>query len=300
MTDLVIRPLAAGEEQLFLSMKTPARVGMGWAGRDYAAVAAAGQYRPEWTWIALRGDHVVGRAAWWGGPDEAEPLALDWFDFDGDVEVGAALLREAGFAAEYCLVLPPGWRDDPAVRAEADIRIAAAEHAGMRPLVERFNYLWTSGGRLPNRPGRLRFRAEPDDDVVAAVMARCHIGTLDVRARSAADAQEAAREELEFLRWMPSPREWWRLAFTPEGDLAGVAVPGRNHTRPVIGFIGVIPEWRGHGYGYDLLVEATRLLADEGADEIGADTDVSNGPMAAAFWRAGYPVIQQRLFLRYP
>jgi hypothetical protein len=28
----------------------------------------------------------------------------------------------------------------------------------------------------------------------------------------------AAQEDLDYLRWMPSPRDWWRLAFTPTGD----------------------------------------------------------------------------------
>jgi RimJ/RimL family protein N-acetyltransferase len=50
---------------------------------------------------------------------------------------------------------------------------------------------------------------------------------------------------------------------------------------PVIGYIAVVPEQRGHGYAYDLLAEATRLLAAEGADRIVAGTDVTNTPMAA-------------------
>lgn len=33
-----------------------------------------------------------------------------------------------------------------------------------------------------------------------------------------------------------------------------------------------MPEHRGHGYAYDLLVEATHMLADEGADRIVAAT----------------------------
>jgi len=303
MTDLVIRPLTAGEEHLFLSLSAPASVGMAWAGRDYLEVAAAAQYRPEWTWVALRDGEVVGRAAWWGGPDDRRPAALDWFDFGSDVEIGAALLRAAPFTAEYCLVLPPRWRDDPVVRAEAEVRISAAEQAGMEPLVERLNYLWTPDAGLPRRPGRLEFRPEPDDEVILDVIRRTHHSTLDAHARAEmarGGVDASARDELEFLHWMPSPREWWRLAYTREGDLAGLGVPGRNHTRPIIGYLGVVPGQRGHGYGYDLLVEATHILADAGAAEIGADTDLGNVPMAAAFARAGYPVVQERVFLHHP
>lgn len=58
----------------------------------------------------------------------------------------------------------------------------------------------------------------------------------------------------------------------------------------MIGYIGVVPERRGHGYAYDLLVEGTQLLAAEGVDRIVAATDSTNTPMAAAFAKAGYPI----------
>jgi RimJ/RimL family protein N-acetyltransferase len=111
-------------------------------------------------------------------------------------------------------------------------------------------------------------------------------------------AEGAAREGLEELKWYPAPREWWRLAYTPAGELAGITVPSRNHASFVIGFVGVVAGQRGHGYGYDLLVEAAHRLVAEGATEIRADTDVGNHPMAAAFARAGWPVTQQRVVMR--
>jgi hypothetical protein len=46
----------------------------------YAPTRAAieeGGYHPEGSWIALR-DDVVARAACRGGPDDDEPLTLDW------------------------------------------------------------------------------------------------------------------------------------------------------------------------------------------------------------------------------
>jgi RimJ/RimL family protein N-acetyltransferase len=302
MTDLVIRPLRAGEEDLFLSLPDPGLVGVASIGRGYRETAAAGRYRPEWTWVALRGDRVVARAAWWGGPDDDAPVALDWFDIaDGDPEVGAALLRAAPFGCEFCLVLPPGWRERPDVRRAASSRLAAAERAGMRPFVERLHYTWTPPDGLPDRPGRLDYRPAPDDDVVLDVIRRIHHGTLDAYARrdlARLGPEAAAREELATLRWFPAPRAWWRLAFTPAGELVGITVPSRNYDSPVIGFVGVVPERRGNGYGYDLLVEATHLLVEEGADRINADTDTTNTPMAAAFARAGYPITQERVFMQ--
>jgi RimJ/RimL family protein N-acetyltransferase len=165
----------------------------------------------------------------------------------------------------------------------------------MRPFVERLRYTWTPADPLVDKPNRLVFRPEPDDGVIFDALRRIQHDTLDAHARRAIETggvEAAAKEDMEFLQWMPSPREWWRLAYTTDGDLVGITVPGRNYTAPVIGVVGVVPEQRGHGYSYDLLVEATHLLAEEGAEKILAATDVANTRMAATFKRAGYPISQ--------
>ncbi|MPZ86258.1 MAG: GNAT family N-acetyltransferase [Actinophytocola sp.] len=301
MTDLVVRPLVAGEEELFLSLVEPALVGIQSTGRDYRELIALGQYRPEWTWLALRDGRVVARAAWWGGPDDDKPLALDWLDFlDGEAGAAVEILRTAGIDTEYCLVLPPRWRDDPAARKAGEARIEVAERAGMRRFVERLRYTWTPAAGLPDRPGRLRFAPEPDDDKVFDVLRRIAHGSLDAhekRAMAQGGAEAAARDELEFLRWMPSPREWWRLAYA-DNTLVGLTVPGRNYAGATIGIVGVVPEQRGHSYAYDLLLEATHLLVAEDAEQVTAETDTTNTPMAATFARAGYPITQERVYLK--
>jgi RimJ/RimL family protein N-acetyltransferase len=312
VTDLVIRALAEGEaHEMFHSLPEPdARPGLlGRALMDpphntYATIAAGGEYRPEWTWVALRDGQVVARAAFWAGPDDDRPLALDWFDFT-DRAAAVELLRRVPpeLRAEYELLLPPGWREDPDVAAAAQARIDAAAEAGYRPLVERYRYAWTPDDGLPERPGRLEFRPEPDDEVILDVLRRVHGDTLDAHARRAVDeggVERAAQEELDFFRWCPSPREWWRLAYTPGGELVGLQIPAFNPNGPIVGFIGVVPGQRGHGYGYDLLVECTHQLAAEGAKKVAAATDTGNAPMAAAFARAGYPVVQHRFCMSPP
>ncbi|KAA2263414.1 GNAT family N-acetyltransferase [Solihabitans fulvus] len=299
MSELIVRPLSSGEEPLFDSLPDPGLVGFAAFGDTYLTMAARGEYRPEWTWVALREGTVVARAAWWGGPNDDKPMALDWFDFT-DRNAAVELLRAAPLHAEYSLKLPPNWRDTPAVHAAATARIDAAVAAGLTPLVERHRYRWTPDAGLPSRPGRLRYRPEPDDAVILDVFRRINQGSLDAHVRrtiaeSGLDA--SAKEQLDYLRWMPSPRDWWRLAFTPGGDLVGLAAPCHHHSDPVIGYIGVVPEHRGNGYAYDLLVEATHHLVAEGADRIVAGTDVTNLPMAATFAKVGYPVEQHRIDL---
>lgn len=306
MTDLVIRALSESDAHLFHTLDDPTAglVGHLPFGRRYATVAQGGQYRPEWTWVALRDGVVVARAAWWAGPGDARPIALDWFDFaPGESDTAAGLLRTAPLHAEYVLQLPPGWRGQEAVRDAAHARMDAAAAAGLAPLVERYRYTWTPECGLPEQPGRLVFRPEPDDGVILDILRRVESGSLDAHARQAiaeGGVEQAAREELDFFHWCPSPRDWWRVARTAEpeggGEVVGLHVPARNLQSPVVGFVGIVPEHRGRGYGYDLLADCTRQLAAEGADRIVAETDQPNAPVAAAFAKAGYPMTQERAF----
>ena len=60
-----------------------------------------------------------------------------------------------------------------------------------------------------------------------------------------------------------------------------------------ISYVGVLPEHRGNGYAAELLLEASHLLTEGGATEIVAATDVGNAPMAAAFARCGFEVVDR-------
>ncbi|AXK32848.1 GNAT family N-acetyltransferase [Streptomyces armeniacus] len=312
MTDTVIHPLVEADARaLFTSLDDPGTVGRALLGRPYTTVAEGGEYRPEWTWVALRGGRAVARAAFWAPPGATEPLLLDWFDFaPGEHDTAVRLLREATPRVEYELILPPGWRDTPGTRAAAEARIGAAEAAGYRLLVERFRYDWTPDRGLPALPGRLVFRPEPDDAVILDVLRRITRGTLDAHALHALATvgpddpekgiEVAAREDMDHLLRMRSPREWWRLAYTPDGELVGLHVPGLIPSGPCVAFIGVVPEQRGHGYAYDLLADSTHQLVGGGAESIAASTDLGNAPMAASFAKAGYPVTQHRYCMTPP
>ncbi|TXS57406.1 GNAT family N-acetyltransferase [Streptomyces sp. t39] len=292
MTDLVIRALDTSDAALFDTLPDPLGA---------AAGHARTVHRPSWKRVALRDGKVVARGAWWGGPDDDTPLNINWFDIaEGEEEAGAELLRTAPFQVELELNLPADWRDDPVTRAAGEARLRAARAAGFEVLVERYLYRWTPECGLPERPGRLVFRPEPDDAVFFDALRRIHSATLDAHAlRAVAEGglDQAAQEELDFFHWCPSPREWWQVAHTPEGAPVGIHIPAHNPSGPCIGFIGVLPGQRGRGYAYDLLVECTRFLAEQGAEFIAGGTDRGNFPMAANFARAGHPVVRERVNL---
>ncbi|MFE2094461.1 GNAT family N-acetyltransferase [Streptomyces sp. NPDC059460] len=290
MTDPVIRALSASDAHLFDALPDPLGAREGHRRT---------QFRPDWKRVALRDGEVVARGAWWGGPDDSEPVNINWFDVaEGEEEAGAELLRSAPWQVELEINLPGGWREKTDLRAGAEARFAAARAAGYELLVERFLYRWTPERGLPERPGRLRFSAEPDDTVFFDALRRIHSVTLDAHALRAIEEgglDQAAQEELDFFHWCPSPREWWQIAHTPEGDLAGIHIPAHNPSGPTIGFIGVVPEQRGRGYAYDLLAECTHVLVEQGAEFVSGATDQGNFPMAANFAKAGFPVISERI-----
>jgi hypothetical protein len=124
------------------------------------------------------------------------------------------------------------------VRRAATARVQAAEGAGPRILVERYRYHWVPDCGMPERSERLLFEAEPDDARFFDVFCRINVGSLDARVRATITENgldASAHQELDYLRWLPSPRDWWLLAYNNEGDLASIhrLTLGRTSVSPV-------------------------------------------------------------------
>lgn len=289
---------------------------VGWIGADrYLAELRQGMYRPEWTWIAEDGGRVAARALWWGRADGAHPIALDCLHVDpacaDRAEVAAALLAAGlrAFAAQgaptpplYNLTLPVGWRDDPAAAAAVEWRGRAAAGAGLTREVERLRLEWTPDSGLPLATGKLTF-APASDEVFLRLFRRIAVGSLDDETRrnlEAKGAEATARGELDFYLGCPGRRDWWRVAYAPDGQVVGLALPSATPYARNVGYLGVVPEFRGHGYVDDLLAEITRIHAHTGTELITATTDTGNAPMAAAFDRAGYRITEIRKIYAAP
>ena len=278
-----------------------------------------GQYSHERTWIAVDDDNdVLAVATWWARPGTTEPSALDLvyvhesIDSGDRADLAAQLLSAAqrAFADEFGQTEPPechvfvagDWRDRPDVVEALTWRRAALERVGLGAVLERLRFVWTpADGLAPTNSGRgLEFRAEPDDEVFVDLFTRVLSGSLDTTStREAAQigAVEQARKDLVHLRdQMLGERSWWRVAVNRDGETVGFGIPSRNPVALVVGYLGVVPEHRGHGYIDDILADITRILVDEAnAELIRADTDLVNAPMAAAFRRVGYRNNARRL-----
>lgn len=316
MTELVFRPLKNESEFPLFDTITALlpTTGVGVRMRTFQDLAASGDYRPEWVWVALDGDDVVARASFWGPKGVEHPIALDYFDFD-TVENGTALLKVAYAALvgpdyhnpmghprpEYNLFLPAAWKEEPLARAEANARIEAAEAAGLIFSVERLNLRWEPEYGLPPRPTRLTFAEVTDDELLIGLLEQILDGSLDAHDREQSlvkDPTVVAAETLEIIANMPGGRGRWRLAYDQTGELVGMVMPTHNGNSATIGYIGVAIGHRGHGYAYDLLAEAMHIFADEGQPFITDNTDVGNYPMAAIFDRIGYRITGKRMLFR--
>lgn len=298
--DLTMRPIT-GREELGLFCQLPYSL-----NEELADDLADARRRPEWMWIARRGDRLLARVAWWSLAGADAPALLDILDLDDGlpeadrVDLGVRLLRTAMAATlpagsrppEYLRFVPPDWRRGEPTRAPVEDRMRVLERTGARLFVERLRLEWRPGIPVPEPGGRLRFRPVRDTDELLSLMTLALDGTLDAHNRAdlaRMSAREAAvrHYEGELARYA-SPREWWRTATLPGGEPVGFVVPARNDYNPVIAYLAVLPAHRGNGYIDDILAEGTRILAAHDAPRIRASTDLGNTPMARAFQRAGY------------
>jgi RimJ/RimL family protein N-acetyltransferase len=303
--DLTLRPISGRDElHLFAGLTRT-------LDDEFEDDLATGRRRPGWMWMALRGDRLVARAAWWARSGGDAPLLLDVFDLDagtpGRVEAGVRLLRAAmaevvapgARPPQYSRQVAPSWREDPALRGPVEERMAVLETLGARLFVERLRLEWLPGTPAPAPAGRLRFRPADDTEELIALMTDVLDGTLDAHGRDALTRMPArevalAQYEEEFARY-DSPRDWWRIATLPGGEPVGFVIPARNPYNAVVAYLGVRPAHRGNGYVDEILGEGTRVLAAEGVPRIRSATDLGNVPMARAFGRAGYTVFEHQI-----
>ncbi len=306
--DLTLRPIA-GTDELDLFCRLPYVL-----NDELAGDLQSGRRRPEWMWMALRGEQLVARVAWWSNTRDAEPGLLDILDLSDDtdlpgrVAIGVHLVQTAATAVlsspapwpGYVRFVAADWRANDATRRGVEDRMEVLERTGARLLVERLRFELQVDTMPARRPSpRLIFRQPEDRAELVALMTRVLIGTLDAHSRQAlasSTAEEVANHQYdtEFMSYA-SPHDWWRIGCLSEGEPVGFVIPAHNGYNPIIAYIGVLPGFRGRGYVDDLVAEGGHILARNKASRIRASTDVSNVPMAEAFERAGYVAYQRQI-----
>jgi RimJ/RimL family protein N-acetyltransferase len=310
-SDLTIRPITdSGELGLFTQLPYELNHELDGDLRD-------GHRQPGWLWMALRDGHLLARAAWWARPGGGVPHALDILDLDDSagqdaVDAAATLLTTAMAQAlpegtqppDYIRFAAPGWRDDPSSRQAVENRMNAAGRTGARFFVERLRLEWRPGAPIPAPTGRLTFRPVTDPAELLALMTEVLDGTLDAHSRAdlaRMSPQDAAAGHYhgELARYT-SPRDWWQIAELPGGVPVGFVIPADNGYSPIIAYLAVRPAHRGNGYISEILAAGMRILADAGARQVHASTDLGNVPMARAFHRAGWVTYSHQIDMTWP
>jgi len=162
-------------------------------------------------------------------------------------------------------------------------------------------YVWKEPRAPIEVPDRLRFRSM--DETLLPVLVEA-IGMVmsdsmdrsDHKAVREHDAKTAAEQFVaEAKDYFAYQLAWWQLGYDDKGNLVGFVQPVTfpncqkdGLEEATIYYVGILPEHRGKGYGYDLLCKATRLLQDMGVWQIWCDTDVYNKAMIQTFKRTGY------------
>lgn len=161
-------------------------------------------------------------------------------------------------------------------------------------------FYWEAGCPLPPLAATLSFEAASDETlrpVIGAVMAtsmddsdRYNVPRVGIEA--------AVQEVYELLpQYFERQAGWWRIGKDDRGQPVGFVLPvifkeqrSRKDGRPegTILYMGVLPEFRGRGYGLELVHEATRVFLSAGCWRIFCDTGTDNAPMIRAFRLAGY------------
>ena len=274
--------------------------------REYAeTLLQRGATRLEWCLVGLEDGEPAARAALWALPGQSVPtdivlIAADWED--DELSGGHELLPElhelarslGAKALSHHVDSPPG---PPQWQENEDARIRLLAESGYEFL--RDGLRWTYSGEPGAQKQSLVYRALPDvgEDAFVEAIASTYEGTRDSWINQTVDehgAIGAARADFDDYRQMEHLPEWWELAYTADGELAGVIMAARNPTMAVIAYVGVLPDHRGRGLAPELVQRGTEQLVASGSTEIGGDCDRDNVGMVKAFRRAGFEEVARR------
>jgi ribosomal protein S18 acetylase RimI-like enzyme len=275
---------------------------------EYAeSLLQQGYTRPEWCLLGLEDSKPVAGAALWSPPDHDVPTDVVLIETDWkDPPAGRALMRgvhelaraNGADALSHHVDDPPG---PPQYQEHEDARIRLLLDSGYEEL--RDGLRWRYAGSADDAEEHLMFRALPEvgEDAFVDAIASTYAGTRDSWINQTIEergALGAARADFADYRELDHLPEWWELAYTPDGELAGVIMSARNPTSAVVAYVGVVPEQRGRGLATQLVRHGTAQLLATGASEIRGDCDRDNIGMIKAFERAGYEQFARRRSFR--
>jgi ribosomal protein S18 acetylase RimI-like enzyme len=261
-----------------------------WTGKD-------GFSRPEWCFLLEDGDRAVGRVFFFHLPSSPDWLILFGLhlDWQGEfLEAGRTLLNGALEGLDAPGVMRIERRVYDIYSADITKERSVYEAVGFRCVQEKRRFVWEATGDPVDVPDRLAYRPMTETGETAYIEAirRVTVGTLDRDDQESLrrfGAEESARRYLGELKDTGFRADRLQLAYLRDGELCGLVAPCRDEDEEgAINYIGVLPEHRGNGYGYDLVLKANAVLQPEGCRRVVAETDSENVPLHHHLLQAGY------------
>jgi GNAT superfamily N-acetyltransferase len=255
--------------------------------------------RPDWCLVAQAGGRPLARVALWGEAPLGRPSDIVLLDLPWDqphlalgtrlIERCAARVREVGIGTLRHVLDDPPRRPQWQHGTGARISFLADLGFTVRRCTRRYEW----GGVFRTRPTpRLQYRGLPALGVPALkqLVQQVVEGSLDRIDREQVQAQGAsahARWLLQLLQQMDHQPPWWEAGYAGR-EAVGLVLPTAGPGFGTIGYMGVLPRWRGQRYADELLARGTATLLAAGLKRLVSDTDIANAPMAEAFARLGW------------
>ena len=266
--------------------------------------------RLEWCLLGLEGGVPVARAALWALPDHEIPtdivlIEADWND--GKLAAGRSMVArlhdlavdQGADALTHHVDSPPG---PPQYQENDEARVRLLAESGYELL--RDGLRWRYSGSSARQAGRAHslvfvFRSLPEvgEEAFVEAIASTYEGTRDSWLTSNIEEHgvlAAARADFTDYQGLDHLPEWWELAYTEDGALAGVIMGARPQRHGVVAYVGVVPRQRGRGLAPELVRRSTEQLLASGVEEVGGDCDRDNVAMVKAFERAGFERVARR------
>lgn len=296
MQAIDVHPLQAGEEPQWLRVESAPEPTAGGAARIRGLLAKTERGRAPCLLLAVENGRPVGRLeGTFLNPKlyfVRELLASDEADRG---EVAAALAKYLGssFAPEGIEVL--SWDRPDAVHINAALERTGFVVSKAKIFVEKDLRAFRAA---QEDPFVYRSLAEIGEDRFLEIMSRAAEGDPfeDVAAR---DPRRDFRDLVGYAGAAFDPT-WWRVAYLGR-DPVGVVLPQVFSDRTNEGtlfYVGVLPEFRGRGFGRMLHASGLAFLAGRGITRYVGSTDARNFPMIAVFRANGCEQTGRQLFYR--
>lgn len=255
--------------------------------------------RPEWCFLATEAEQIVGRLVYWSPSPQVSPTDIDFFDIDWTHEayvyIGTTLLQQSLMYLKTLGVQQIKYQlNDPNhLQPVTQQRLHVLETFGFG--LRRKGYRWETSNMETRSTvhHELSYHvvSQDEEDSFLEIMKRTLAHSLDrgiqqdLTQLGLDGAAKKRQEGSKNLRRFP---DGWQVVSLSDGVPVGVVMVAHNDGGPIIDYLGVLPEQRGHGYIHDLLAHGTNILLQHGAKCIRSDCDVNNEPMIHAFQRASF------------